>query len=92
MISPQHNELDQLLRRERLGAARNWCFGLGLVACTIAISLFGDASVGNPKTWTSTYHALADAGELRWLILPLFGIGLALLVAAAALTVLIRRR
>ena len=49
-------------------------------------------SAGNPKTWTSTYHALADAGELRWLILPLFGIGLALLVAAAALTVLIGKR
>ncbi len=92
MISPQHNELNQLLRRERLGVARNWCFGLGLVACTIAISLFGDASVGNPKTWTSAYHALAAAGELRWLILPLFGTGLGLLVAAAALTVLIGRR
>ena len=88
----QHDELDQLSRRERLGAVRNWCFGLGLTACITAISLFGGATVGNPKTWASTYHALAAAGELRWLILPLFGIGLALLVAATALTVLIGRR
>ena len=87
-----HHELDALARRERLKTVRDWCFGLGLVVCVGALVAIGGGAVGNPKAWASAYHALATAGGLRWLALPLLGVGAALLLIAIVTAVLIRKR
>jgi hypothetical protein len=82
------HDLDALARRERFKAVRDWCFGLGLVVCVGALIAIGGGGVGNPKTWASAYHALATAGGLRWLALPLLGVGAALLLTAIVAAVL----
>jgi len=85
------SELDPLEREERLRLWRNWSCLAGLVACGLAVTTFWVA-VGNPKTWASAYHALATAGALAWLALPLLVLGSVLLVAGLVLTVLLERK
>ena len=85
-------ELDALARKERLRLVRDWSFGLGLMACVSALVAIGGGGIGNPKTWASAYHALASAGGLRWLAVPLLGLGVALLITAVVSAVLIRKR
>lgn len=70
----------------------NWCLGLGLVACLIAITAVADTSIGNPITWHATYHAFAALGVLQWFVVPLFGAGVLLLVAGLVFAVLAARR
>jgi len=87
----QASELDQLQREERLRLWRNWsCLGAliayGLAGTTVWVT------VGNPKTWVSAYHALATAGGLAWLAVPLLATGTVLLVAGLVLTVLLERK
>lgn len=89
-MSARH-ELNALVRRERFRAVRDWCFGLGLVACVSALVAIGGSGIGNPKTWASAYRALATAGGLRWLTIPLLGVGAALLLAAVVAAVLMRK-
>ncbi len=86
-----HRELDAFARRERLRLIRDWSFGIGLVACTAALFVIGSGAVGNPKAWASAYHALSAAGGLRWLALPLLGVGVALLVTAIVTAILGRK-
>jgi hypothetical protein len=92
MTALSHHELDALAAKERLTLLRNWCLGLGLVACVIAITAVGGWSIGNPKRWESGYDALAAAGLLRWFVVPLFGAGILLLVTGSVLAVLAARR
>ena len=92
MTAQYHRELDALAAKERMTLLRNWCVGLGLVACLIAITAVTDTSIGNPATWESAYHALAALGALRWVVVPLFGAGILLLVAGSVLAVLAARR
>lgn len=85
------DELDQLQREERLRAWRNWL----CLAALIAYGLAGTTvwvAVGNPKTWASAYHALAAAGGLTWLALPLLMVGTILLITGVVLTVMLERR
>jgi|RhiMetdeSRZDD1v2_1073273.scaffolds.fasta_scaffold370794_2 hypothetical protein len=92
MTAQYHHELDALAAKERMTLLRNWCLGLGLVACLIAITAVVDTTIGNPKTWDSAYHALAASGALRWFVVPLFGAGTLLLVAGLVFAVLAARR
>ena len=84
------HELDQLVQEDRRRLWRKVCgltgFGCYLLALTTVWH-----TVGNPKTWTSSYHALATAGGLAWLAIPLLGCGTVLLIAAVVLTLLQRR-
>jgi hypothetical protein len=87
----QATELDALERQERFRFWRN-CSGLGaLISFALAVSAVW-AAVGNPKTWSSAYSALATAGALGWLSVPLAVVGTILLVICIALTVADGRR
>jgi hypothetical protein len=92
MTAQYHRELEALAAKERMTLLRNWCLGLGLVACLIAITAVGGGSIGNPKRWESGYDALAALGVLRWFVVPLFGVGILLLVGGLVLAVLASRR
>ena len=84
------NELDQLQREERLRLWRSWSWVAALIAYGLASTTVWVA-VGNPKTWASAYHALATAGGLAWLALPLLVLGSVLVVAGLVLTVLLAK-
>jgi ABC-type Fe3+ transport system permease subunit len=92
MAAKYHHELDVLAVKERMTLLRNWCLGLGLVACLIAITAIGGMSIGNPATWESAYDAMAALGALRWSVVPLFGAGILLLVVGLVFAVLAARR
>ena len=74
----------------RLRRWRTWAFMVCVIAGAVAISTVVNA-VGNPKSWTSAYLALAASGELRWMLLPLASISGFFLLVALVLTTLIRR-
>src|SRR3981081_2352599 len=84
-------ELDHLEREEKQRLWRNWCGVAALVAYGVA-GTTAWATVGNPKTWASAYNALASAGGLAWLALPLWAVGTVLFIAAAVLTALLKRK
>ena len=92
MASKPHEQLNELAKLERLRLVRNWCFGLGLVSCLIAIETIGGWAIGNPKNWTSAYEAFAAAGELRWFFVPLIGIAIALFAVGIFLCIGVARR
>jgi hypothetical protein len=97
-VTPEQ-QIDAVVRRERLRLIRNWCFGLGLGACVIAaLSVGGAAIINSPKVWAPTggpsfSAALVIAGGgYRWLAGPLLVCGAALLVVALFLTVRVTKR
>lgn len=81
-------QLDELERQERLRNWRNSCLALALLAYGLAATTAW-TTVGNPKTWVSSYNALASAGYLAWLALPIAAIGTVLLAAAAVLALVV---
>ena len=84
-------ELDHLQREERLRAWRTWSSLGALLVYAIAGTTVW-TSVGNPKSWASAYHALAAAGGLAWLAMPLLAVGTVLLAIALVLTILLQRK
>jgi chromate transport protein ChrA len=92
MASKQFEQLNELANLERLRLVRNWCLGLEFAACLIAIETIAGWGIGNPKNWASAYEAFAAAGELRWLFVPLIGIGIALFVVGIFLCIVVARR
>jgi hypothetical protein len=85
------DELDHLQREEKLRTWRTWSGLAALAAYAIAATTVW-TTVGNPKTWASAYHALATAGALAWLAIPLLVVGTVLLAIAFVLTVLLERK
>ena len=92
MESAHHKQLSELARLDKLRLLRTWCFALGFVALASAIVYIGGWGIANPKNWASAHAAFAASGWLRWLIVPLMGAGLFLLVAGAFLCVFISKR
>ena len=84
-------ELDLMQHHERLRIWRNWSCLAALVSYALAVTTVWN-TVGNPKTWASAYHALAAAGGLAWLSIPLLVVGAVFLVVALVLTVLLQRK
>jgi len=87
----QARELDELQREDRLRLWRNWSCLAALVAYALAGTTVW-VTVGSPKTWASAYHALASAGLLAWLALPLLVVDTVLLLAGLLLTLLLERK
>ena len=48
-------------RMDLLRGLRNWCSGLSVVFLALALMTLAN-SAGSPKTWTSSFHALAASG------------------------------
>ena len=92
MALKQHEQLNEFANLERLKLVRNWCLGLGLVACLIAIETIAGWGIGNPKIWASAYEAFAAAGELRWLFVPLIRIAIALFGVGIFLCIVVAPR
>jgi hypothetical protein len=96
-VTPKQ-QIDVLVRRDRLRFIRNGCFWLGAALCGLAtLSLGGHGTVmSNPKAWAPTggftgiaVHLLP--GGLRMLAVPLFISAVLLLIAALALTIHLKR-
>ena len=91
-------QLDSLARGERWRLIRNWCFGVGLGACGIALVSFGHAIITSPGAWAPTggpgFSAVLvlTGGGWRPLAVPLLAFGAGLLVVALSLTIAIRKR
>lgn len=51
----------QRARMALLRGLRSWCSGLSVVFLALAIMSLAN-TVGNPKTWTSSFNALAAGG------------------------------
>jgi hypothetical protein len=83
-------ELDRLERQEKLRLWRNALLMAGILLCAIAVTTVV-SSAGNPKTWASAYAALANAGVLTWLALPLLALGVIFLIVGWVLAVLLAR-
>jgi hypothetical protein len=92
MDSAHHKQLDELARLDRLRLLRTWCLALGFVALASAVLYIGGWGIANPKNWASAHAAFAASGGLRWLIVPLMGTGLLLLVVGCFLSVFITKR
>ena len=92
MDSTHQRQLDELERLDKLRLLRTWSLALGFVALASAILYIGGWGIASPKTWTSAHAAFAAAGGLRWLIVPLIGVGLLLLVVGCGLCIFISRR
>ena len=92
MESFHHKQLNELARLDWLRTLRTWCFALGFAALGFALVYVGGSGVANPKTWASAHAALAAAGGLRWLILPLMAAGVVLLVVGTLLCLFISKR
>jgi len=61
MPRSSHGQVDRLAAIERLRIVRNWCAGVGVALLLLALMLLSN-TVGNPKTWSSAFHALAASG------------------------------
>ena len=92
MASAHHKQLNELARLDKLRLLRTWCFALGFVALAFAFVYIGGWGLANPKNWASAHAAFAAAGDLRWLIVPLVGVGLSLLLVGCLLCVVISKR
>jgi hypothetical protein len=105
-MTPQQ-QLDAFARRELFVLIKPWCLGLGLVTCGLGgVLLFLSSFVGGPEALGSGWHAVGDAGGLRWvpfypliayggltwLAVPLLGAGILLLTTALVLWVLTRKQ
>lgn len=94
--APEMTSVDQQLRRlarlERLQVVRNWALGLGIVALVSSIGIAGFGSgIENPKSASSMFSALAQAGFLRWVALPLVIAGASLLAAAIGVQIFLAK-
>jgi hypothetical protein len=88
----QEEQLRELARVERLRTLRNWALGLSVVAFFLALTAVGIVGVGNPKSASSAYSAMAGEGSLRWSVVPLLAGGAALIIIGAILHGLVTRK
>ena len=79
--------MKNLDRLDRLRNVRNVCLALGVIALLAAISSIGGIGGGAPESWSSAFVAFRTAGYMRWLILPLFVLGIILMAVGIGLTV-----
>jgi hypothetical protein len=86
-----NEKLLKIDRLERLRIIRGVCLTLGFLAIISAIACVGGVGVGNPENWSSAFVALRASGYMRWLIVPLGALGVALLVVGIGLTAYLSR-
>ena len=90
-VTPSECHPRTLASAGRLQLLRGWAFALGLVVAVLVLTVAGGLTVGNPKTWSSAFHAMAAAGMLRWAVLTLAVLSGAMFVVALVLHVVIER-
>jgi hypothetical protein len=61
MSTVTKDHVQQRARMELLRSLRSWCSGLSVVFIALAIMSLAN-TVGSPKTWTSSFNALAASG------------------------------
>lgn len=77
-------------RMNLLRGLKSWCSGLSVVFLALALmSLVNTA--GSPKTWTSSFHALAASGAFVQYGVWLAAVGGLLLFIALLVSLLLRR-
>ena len=77
--------LEEVVRIVRLRTIRTWCFVLG--AAFLIFALINSAPQNsNPKIMANSAFVLfSENGDLAWLVLPLFVIGIVLLLTGLLL-------
>lgn len=61
MSTVTKDHVQQRARMELLRSLRSWCSGLSVVFIALAIMSLANTA-GSPKTWASSFHALAAGG------------------------------
>ncbi len=74
--------IGEVVKIIRLRAVRAWCCGLGAIFITFAL-IASPLPNRNPKVMaTSAFSAFSENGDLVWMVMPLFILGVALLLCA----------
>ena len=89
-MSSPNQQLQEMVRQERLRVLRVWFFGLGVLALVAALGAFGFGGPGNPKTASSAYATFAVAGLLHSLIKPLTMFGVSAIIGGAIISAFLR--
>lgn len=77
-------------RMTLLHSLRSWCIALSIVFLALAIMSLRNTA-GNPKTWASSFHALAASGAFVQYGVWLAAVGGLLLLIALLVSLLLRR-
>lgn len=90
MSTATKDPVQQRARMALLRSLRSWCSGLSVVFLALAIMSLAN-TVGNPKTWTSSFNALAASGAFvqygAWFAV----VGALFLVIALLVSLFLRR-
>jgi hypothetical protein len=73
-----------------LHSLRSWCIALSIVFLGLAVMSLSNTAA-NPKTWASSFHALAASGAFVQYGVWLGAVGSLLLVIALLVSLLLRR-
>lgn len=79
-----------LARMALLRSLRSWCIALSIVFLALAVMSLRNTA-GNPKTWTSSFHALSASGAFVQYGVWLGAVGSLLLVIALLVSLFLRR-
>lgn len=74
--------IEEIVNIIRLRAIRVWCCAIGIVFIVFAL-ISSPLPNRNPKVMaTSAFAAFSENGDLGWMVLPLFFVGIVLLICA----------
>lgn len=76
--------------RGLLHSLRSWCIALSIVFLALAITSLSNTAA-NPKTWASSFHALAASGAFVQYGVWLAAVGGLFLLIALLVSLLLRR-
>lgn len=90
MSTVTKDPVQQRARMALLRGLKSWCSGLSVVFLAMAFMSLAN-TVGSPKTWTSSFHALAASGAFVQYGVWLGAVGSLLLVIALLVSLFLRR-
>ncbi len=86
-MKPVNEQINKIVRNERLHLLRSCCFVLGGLCLLAALLALGFGGIGNPKSASSFFSAFALSGYLRPFAMPLAILGLCAIIAGAVTTI-----
>ena len=86
-MKPVNEQINEIVRNERLQLLRLSCFFLGGLSLLTSLVTLGFGGIGNPKSASSIFSALALSGYLRQFAMPLAIFGLCAIIAGIIATI-----
>lgn len=90
MSTATNDPITHHARKHLLRGLRSWCSGLSVVFLALAIMSLAN-TVGSPKTWMSSFHALAATGTFVRYGVWLAAVGGLCLLIALLVSLFLRR-